>query len=296
MQSDLQALSNDEAEPAVAVGGLSALRANLDSIDDAIHDLLMRRAEVVGQIAAVKTGAALRPGREASIIRRLLARHGGRMPASTIVRIWREILSASTGQQQSFSAAVYEPATDGRFAAVARAQFGALTPIRACRSAAQAIGEVAEGRASVAVLPLPGDDDAGAPWWPSLLQRRKAGGIHVIARLPFWHDRPEGTPQAQALVVATTPADASGDDVSLIALETAAEISRGGLANALTAAGFRPNVVVMNRPSHSNSTQILVEVAGYVAPDDARLGAIRGFERPALLVGAYAVPVGGKTP
>lgn len=296
MQSDLQALSNDKAEPVLAAGDLSELRANLNSIDDAIHDLLMRRAEVVSHIASVKTGAALRPGREAAIIRRLLARHGGRMPASAIVRIWREILAASTGQQQRFSAAVYEPATDGRFAAVARAQFGALTPIRLCRSASQAIGEVAEGRASVAVLPLPGDDDAGVPWWPSLLQQRKAGAVHVIARLPFWHSRPEGTPQAQALVVATTPADASGDDVSLVALETAAEISRGGLANALTAAGFRPNVVVLNRPGHSSSTQIFVEVAGYVTVDDVRLGAIRGLERPALLVGAYAVPVGSKTP
>ena len=79
-------------------------------------------------------------------------------------------------------------------------------------------------------------------------------------------------------------------------MRAAAEISRGGLANALTAAGFRPNVVVLNRPGHSSSTQILVEVAGYVTVDDVRLGAIRGLERPALLVGAYAVPVGSKTP
>ena len=80
MQSDLQALSNDKAEPALAAGDLSELRANLDSIDDAIHDLLMRRAEVVSHIASVKTGAALRPGREAAIIRRLLARPSATSP------------------------------------------------------------------------------------------------------------------------------------------------------------------------------------------------------------------------
>jgi hypothetical protein len=49
MQSDLQALSNDEAEPVVVAGGLSALRANLDSIDE-------RRALLVGAHAVSAGG------------------------------------------------------------------------------------------------------------------------------------------------------------------------------------------------------------------------------------------------
>jgi chorismate mutase/prephenate dehydratase len=297
MQHDLDALSDGESAPDAAAPSddLPALRASLDSLDDAIHDLLMQRAEVVSRVATVKTGAALRPGREASILRRLLARSHGPLPRAAVVRIWREMLAASTAQQKSFSAAVCEPAMDGRFAAATREHFGALAPLKVYRNASQAIGEVVEGRASIAVLPLPGDGggegNAGPGWWPGLLQQQKAGRIHVIARLPFWQPRPEGAPQVQALVVATNPADPSGNDVSLIALEAAAEVSRGSLSAALTSAGFKANVMLLHRPERSPSAQILVEVAGYVPADDPRLAAIRGLQRPALLVGAYALPV-----
>ena len=60
--------------------GLAALRAELDGIDDAMHDLLMRRAACVEEVARSGKRSALRPGREASIIRRLLARHQGALP------------------------------------------------------------------------------------------------------------------------------------------------------------------------------------------------------------------------
>ncbi|MFM7416430.1 MAG: chorismate mutase, partial [Alphaproteobacteria bacterium] len=60
---------------------LQALRAEIDALDDAMHDLLMRRAGVVARMAAsrakVGAGSPLRPGREAAVLRRLLARHSG---------------------------------------------------------------------------------------------------------------------------------------------------------------------------------------------------------------------------
>ena len=181
-------------------------------------------------MASTKRGGPLRPGREAAIIRRLLGQHEGALPRYAIVRIWREIFAASVAQQQSVLVAVCDPAMDGRFAAAAREHLGALTPLRVYRSAAQAIGEVVEGRAGAAILPLPGDGAAegaadGREWWPGLLQQHHEGRIHVVARLPFWRVRPEGAPAVQALVIAGSPADPSGDDVSLIALEMEAQIS-----------------------------------------------------------------------
>src|SRR4051812_5667942 len=71
---------------------LAALRGEIDRLDDQIHDLVMRRAEVVATLAnsRVKGGASpLRPGREAMILRRLLARHAGALPGGAVVRLWR---------------------------------------------------------------------------------------------------------------------------------------------------------------------------------------------------------------
>ena len=79
---------------------LGALRDSLDRIDDQLHDLLMERAEIVARgITQAKTGLALRPGREARIIRRLLARHQGKLPSQTMVRLWRELLAGTTAIQ-----------------------------------------------------------------------------------------------------------------------------------------------------------------------------------------------------
>ncbi|MSP68599.1 MAG: hypothetical protein EXQ96_11060, partial [Alphaproteobacteria bacterium] len=56
---------------------LRDLRSEVDEVDDALHDLLIRRAEIVERIAAAKQNpgvdAATRPAREAAIMRRLLA-------------------------------------------------------------------------------------------------------------------------------------------------------------------------------------------------------------------------------
>src|ERR1700689_4602781 len=83
-------------------GGLPALRAELDRIDNALHDLLMQRASVVEHVARSGKPAAFRPGREAQIITRLLARHSGHLPRQAGFRIWRELLAGTTAMQGPF--------------------------------------------------------------------------------------------------------------------------------------------------------------------------------------------------
>src|SRR6476646_7932850 len=75
---------------------LLALRARLDELDDQIHDLLIERAKVVENVARSGKASAFRPGREAAILRRLLARHSGQLAPQTLVRMWREMLAGTT--------------------------------------------------------------------------------------------------------------------------------------------------------------------------------------------------------
>ena len=171
------------------LAGFAALRAELDRIDDALHDLLMQRARVVEQVAKSGKRSAYRPGREASIVRRLLRRHTGALPPQTLVRIWRELLAGTTAMQGPFAVAVCEPDGGAGFTQAAREHFGALTPLHAYRSPAQAMAEVSRGtrrggRAAGAV----GDRDRratpGGPrccratnractWWPGCRSGRR---------------------------------------------------------------------------------------------------------------------------
>jgi chorismate mutase / prephenate dehydratase len=271
---------------------LGALRAEIDRLDDALHDILMRRAAVIGRVAATKNGFALRPGREAAILRRLLARHHGALPRQSIVRIWRELLAGTTAMQAPFVIAVCEVGPALGFTQAAREQYGALTPLRVHGSAAQAIADVSGGRASVAVLPVPSEGEtAREAWWTALLQKDEPR-IHVVARLPFWTRRGDGVPTVQALVAAAGAPDPSGDDRSFLGLEMDRDVSRARLTGALVAAGLVPGAIILRRDPAAAAAHALVDVAGFVADDDARLARLGGIVRQPVVLGAYAVPIG----
>ena len=241
--------STDEAERLLQ---LAALRAELDRVDDALHDMLMRRAEVVVQVAALgaKGRVPLRPGREASIIRRLLARNRGALAPATLVRVWREMLAGSSAQQNPMAIVTGDAGLD----VTVREHFGALARAEAMDPAA-AIAQVRQGDAALAVLPFPSE---AARWWTELAEAGRWPRIHIVARLPFWAR--EGV--IEALVLSAAAPDASGDDRSLIVGEPGA--------------GFE---VVAVHPGG------LMEVSGFVTPEDPRL-------QGASVLGAYAVPVG----
>jgi chorismate mutase / prephenate dehydratase len=269
-------------------GGLAALRAELDRIDDTVHDLLMQRAEIVEHVGRSGKPAAFRPGREASILRRLLGRHHGALPAVSVVRIWRELLAGTTSMQGGFSLAVCDADHGAPLTQLAREHFGALTPLRTYGSAGQALVDVSQGVASVAVLPYPSDLDN---WWVALLHHEPR--LHVVGRLPFWKPRPDGSPAAQALVVAAAAPDASGEDQSFLGLECDSDVSRARLSSELSAAGLKPETMVLVRQQGSPIANVLVEVEGYLSDDDVRLSHLGSVLRQPIVLGSYAVPIAG---
>jgi chorismate mutase len=264
---------------------LAAARAEIDALDDALHDLVMRRAEVVAGLAASRIKAdtsPLRPGREAMILRRLLARHTGPLPAIALVRLWRELLASSSAQQGGFSVAVY--ARRAEHSRLAREHFGGLTPLRTLPTAARALSAVANGEAQVAVLPLPEEAEAPeAAWWMSLDSPR----LQVVARLPFYAADADRLPEA--LAVAPGAPDPSGADRSLLRIEAAGDRSRAQLVAALTAAGLPPRMMQLRRDG--GVLRALVEVDGVLGVDDPRLVGLP--VDLALPLGFYAVPVRG---
>ncbi|TDH59064.1 chorismate mutase [Dankookia rubra] len=273
------------ASPPAAEAALAALRGEIDRLDDQLHDLVMRRAEVVASLAAsrVKGGASpLRPGREAMILRRLLHRHHGDLPPGAMVRLWREILASSSAMQGGFSVAVY--ARDPDQPRLAREHFGSMTPVRSMPTAAQALAAVGSGEAQVAVLPLP---EEGEPpeqaWWMGL----DAPRLQVVARLPFWAAHAETLPEAFAVTPGAP--DPSGADRSLLRLELAKDLGRPQLLAALATAGLAPRTMLIRRDG--GVVRALAEVDGVVAEGDPRLAALP-FDR-ALPLGFYAVPERG---
>jgi chorismate mutase/prephenate dehydratase len=280
-----------------ASGDLAALRAEIDRIDDSLHDLLMQRAELVAEIGAsadkAGTQVALRPGREAAIIRRLLARHAGPLPPAALVRLWRELLAATTSMQRPFVVAVCDTDPGRELIQASREQFGALTPLRMYGTPADALRDLSEGAASVAVLPFPVQDEpSSAAWWTALLDGA-APGVFVVARLPFWAPRAEGAPTAPALVLAAIAPDPSGQDRSLLGFTLERERSRALLSESIRSAGLAPLMLIL-RHGPGEPARALVEVEGFLTNEDpclSRLGALAP-----VVLGAYATPLDGPSP
>ncbi len=275
---------------------LEDLRRQIDDIDDAMHDLLMRRTEVVQRIAALKEadgGSRFRPGREASVLRRLVRRHRGPFPRPVLVNIWRQLMSALVGLQGPFSVAVYEADAAEGYRDLARDHFGGRTPIVQYRSVRQVVRSVMEGAAAVGVLPEPEDGEAD-PWWRTLLAEEKKAP-RIVARLPFAGSG-NGREDKSALVIAGHWPEPTGHDHAFLVIETEGEISRARLRTALTEAGLAPRVFAALRVSEDPLLwQNWVEVTDYVAPSDSRLAAL--VKQPGTAVkriiplGACATPL-----
>jgi chorismate mutase-like protein len=281
-----------------ADSAIDDLRRQIDEIDTTLHDLLIRRASVVAEIGALKgngEGARngfFRPGREAVIIRRLVERHRGLLPRATVVRMWREMLSATLRLQGPFAAAVYAPEESSGYWDLARDHFGSLTPATPFEKAGQVLREVIDGSATVGILPVPQEGDR-EPWWPFLVSRDETQP-RVIARLPFGAPGNVRGEDVQALVVGRVAQEETGRDCSLFAIETAGEVSRGGMRDALAAASLPPlSVQAWRDPNDASRPLHLIELDGFVGPGDPRFLKL-ARQRPEIShvwpLGGYAVP------
>jgi chorismate mutase / prephenate dehydratase len=271
---------------------LDHLRAEIDRIDQQILELLIERSTVVRRIGEVKGDRldgrpALRPAREAQILRRLAERAGGRFPTAVLVRMWRELVAAHTRLQAPLSVAVFARSEDAqRVWDLARDHFGSATPMIQVDRPMQALRALGDGSATVAVLPLPGDDDS---WWVSLMSDQEPR-LRVFARLPFVTGGGAEGEEARALAIGQLDLEASGADLTLLAIEAEPGLSRGRLRELLVAAGLEPGWAAAWRPPSPPQALHLVEVDGFVADGDSRIADLRKAARGEIL---RVVPVGG---
>lgn len=283
-----------DASPDLDLADLEMLRRRIDEIDDRLQDLLIERMEIVARVAEHKQRsggvAPHQPAREAEILRRLVARGRGAIPPASLVRIWRELLAATTSRQGPFTIAVCVPPQGPGFWDIARDHYGSHTPMQTFGSATQVIRAVAEGRATVGVLPMPQEAEED-PWWRHLLSGREAP--HVISRLPFGGRGNARSDSGDALAIGRGAQLSTGRDRTLIATENAPDISRGRLFSTLAGLGLRCTFIVSSEQKEGGST--LIEIDDFVPADDPRLDRFRATLGAALYrlvpLGGYAVPL-----
>jgi chorismate mutase len=265
-------MSEAKAEPAPS---LEAVRQRIDALDTELLRLVDERASLARVVAAAKRAAgdgqkfALRPAREAQILRRLIAAERGAANPSLIVRIWREMIGDSLSVQGPFHLNVWGGKDPGRAVELARHRFGAAPPLRQVAKPEDAVA-AARTPGGVAVCALTPD----SAWWGRLLAEPHARVFAVLPCLAAWG-------AMSALAVAAVDVEPTGDDRTFWVTD-----APGGASDveaALSRDGVAADIV-----AEAGGLKLFV-LAGFYQTDDARLARAPG--RLSGVIGAAPAPL-----
>jgi len=143
--------------------GLEAARARIDAIDREILRLINERAAVAQQVAEIKAATVpdaergelnfYRPEREAQVLRRLRDDNPGPLDGDTVMRLFRELMSACLALERPLAVAYLGPAGTYTQAAVVK-HFGQAVKARPVTAIDEIFREVEAGLADYGVVPV----------------------------------------------------------------------------------------------------------------------------------------------
>ncbi len=261
---------------------LADIRREIDRIDEAMHDLLIERSQVIDRLIAVKKtqeiGSAFRPAREAEMMRRLVGRHRGNLPFDTVESIWRVIISTFTFVQAPFAIHADLSAGDALMRDSARFHFGFTVPFEPHMGASSVVEAVSASRGDLGLIPafaIAG----GGPWWTAL---EFDAAPKIIARLPFVEraDHPAAMP---VFVVSRVAADAMVTETEVWSMRVS-----GWSAAAVNAVAELADVIAVPDRAFDGAALLVSVERGGIDAVSAALRKIGASIRSVALVGSHA--------
>lgn len=255
---------------------IAEVRTEIDAVDRAMLDLVARRLSLADKLTRLKPpgSSPIRPGREVSLLRRLIASAPPPVEPELVVELWRALIAANVRRQAPVDVFVGGGNDPVRLYDIARRHFGARTRIIRAQDPQAALTRAAEKPNAVAVAPWPAAPSVGS-WWPALSESR-FHKLHLIGGLPV---RGPIADEPEACVFSAAPNEAAGDDISmLIVFDPHHKAMR-----ALNEVGFKGREVARSEP------RALIRVEGFIAHDDPRASAMNAHGLDGVRVlGSYA--------
>ncbi len=253
---------------------LARLRSEIDRVDRSMHELLMERGRMISAlqaakgVGAAKGSGAMRPAREARMMRAIQNRHQGPFPLGAVERIWREIIAAFTQLQAQFE--VYAAGSDqAALAESASFYFGVSSPVHYLATAEEVLTKVQNDIHAVGFLLEPVAQISKMPWWTNLALTENRNA-RIVAHYPFLTGDGDAS-----WIVSQAPFEPSGDDCTLLVLRDENDV-----------AAFGCDATELDRASVDGKLLILTGIDGYFTSEDivARSGAETKYE----YLGGYA--------
>lgn len=263
---------------------LADLRKEIDRIDEAMHELLIERGEIIDRLIAVKrsqdTGtSAFRPAREAEMMRRLVKRHKGILPLDTVESIWRVIIATFTYVQAPFAVHADLSAGDALMRDSARFHFGFTVPFIPHMGAAGVVAAVSDSKGDLGLVPAFDVASAGA-WWSAL---EFDAAPKIIARLPFV-ERPDHPAALPVFVLSRVAPDAMATETAVWSVR----VSGWSATAAQALAGQAEFIAVPDRAFDGAALLVTLPKSADHKSVSAALVKAGATVRSAALVGSHA--------
>jgi len=264
-----------KAKTQAGAPSLDAVRARIDSLDTEMLKLVDERARLGREVAAAKAAAGdqgrfgLKPGREAQVMRRLLALPRAAASTAAVVRIWREMIGESLRIQGPYHLTVWGGRDPVRVVEAARLRFGSAPPLTQAAKPEEAL-IAARSLGGVGVGALTSD----SAWWGRLLAEP---ALKVFAALPCL----AALGPTSALAVGDVEVEPTGDDITFWVTDAAERWA--AIAEALSRDGVAADLLV------EAGGLKLFALAGFYQADDPRLARAPG--RLSGVIGAAPAPL-----
>lgn len=256
---------------------LEEVRWRIDAIDAEILRLVDERSGLAAKVAAAKKAQlkpgetapfGLRPGREAQVLRNLMALPREHASDALVLRLWRDLMGDNLARQGGYRVALCPGREPARSMELTRLRFGGAPQILSFSDPAQAVA-AARTSGTVAVLPL--DEPSG---WMRLLAEPK---LRVFAALPDLasYGRP------YALAAAMVEIEPTGGDDTFWVTDAPAPVS--AIEQALAGDGVAASLLA------EGGGLRLFSLAGFYQSDDPRLARAPG--RLTGVIGAAPTPM-----
>ncbi len=274
---------------------LNDLRQEIDAIDTRLIALIKERMTIVEQVGQLKAKqnpgtCPLRPGREAtqlrSIVETFSTHHFHPQAAATI---WRMLIMGALHIESDLTIAV-APEPKNTLWWQAREYFGTFVPMQQHTSYRQCIVDVIEKNADIAILPgLAAETES--IWWKDLIYMENAPTI--FATIPFIASKGANTNNS-AIAVGYIPCEPTGDDSSILIMETKGEVSMQKLQAAFHQQSLAAEWITICTVDETTRHHV-VKVNAFLTRHDEKLITLRQATRESVshifYLGAYANPI-----
>lgn len=249
---------------------LLQLRSQIDEIDNQIINLLNKRIDVIEEVSSYKKNIGekffIKSAREADMIKALVSKANSRIPKSTIVNIWRKIITSANCLEQNLKIAIHNPNKIIDYGYLVREYYGDFVPLIFHDSVNNIVLEIENDQAQIGIFVLPNNNENKTEnWWINLANNQS--GIKVFAKIPFI-----GESAYNLVAVAKKTPEKSLDDETLLSIEVDKEISKYQVNDALKAAKFKFKILQSTSLEQIHNINFyLVEIEGFFDEKSAEI-------------------------